>query len=40
MAVIAEFLAVAVSACELLGYVTVRKMRSEQIAALMKMRDG
>lgn len=37
--VIAEFLVVAVSACELLSYMTIRKIKSRQIAVLMKTRD-
>lgn len=39
-AVIAEFLAAAVSACELLAYVTIRKIKPKQIAELIKTRDG
>ena len=39
IAVIIEFLVVAVSACEVLTYATIRKIKSKQIAALMKMRD-
>ena len=39
IAVIIEFLVVAVSACEVLTYATIRKIKSKQIAVLMKMRD-